>query len=611
MADRNSGSDKIHADHKPKHVDASETLLNGVIGLGWQALLIGEGMAAGGITEAGKKLEEVKAGKVETIKDLGLQAGLSAGTGVLAGCILGSKREMLKLAMGGIGTVAGLLYGKITWDKYSSNKELGQALDAVYKHGDWNTFNKQKKVAERELGKQGFEVGFTGLTGAAGMGGAMIFGKGIMRKTLPAAAEYLYGKPGDKLSKAGKITSLSKGAETSFKSDLSSFVNEINHGGIHVSRSNETCKPYLFDKDNRISNIFIKKGTTVDEIENQIVVGSLANKISSNDKSALEVALKGAEKASYGAAEFGDMELALAEGKAFSESQVGQVRKLQGAQKYAIEGSHAYFRRQPGNDYTNHLKNVYGEWSAKRRVEAKSSVVNIPISDSADACAHRIASENLAQLGIRPSDCNLAAAKNDFIQKMANGDKHKAVRAISYYLEGHPENTNLAANVRIARLGELAKNLSTDQVKLITNRANDFEAGNFPYELFSKPMMSAVDSLVSRGIVLDATKAHRMLSKLAAQPSRQSSIDDARELIKCANTVGINGEQLMRNELVTTGNSLLKQLAANDQKDMIMSLAVSLKHFGSTAKYKDVTTVNALLRRGYKVEQISSELIRK
>ena len=605
MSDKNSGSDKIHADSKPKHVDASEALLKEVTGRGWQSLLIVEGLFAGGIADAGKEL------KLENIKDLSVQAGLSAGVGALAGCIMGSKREMLKLAMGGIGTVGGLVYGKTTWDKYSNNKELGKALDAVYKHGDWSTFNKQAKVAEKVLGKEGFEAGFTGLAGTAGMSGAMIFGKGILRKTLPAAADCLYGKSGgDKLSKAGKTVVRANVSETPFNRDLNSFVNKLSHGDVHVARTAERTKPFVFNKDNRISNIFIQKGTSSSDIERQIVVGSLADRIG-RDKMALEIAVKGGEKANYHAPRPEDMERAASEGVAYAESQIAQVRKVQGAHRYAIEGSEAYCRQQTGNDYSQYLRKVHGEWSAKRQSETNSLVTSVPIADTNDALAHRVASENLAGLGIRPSDRNLAAARNRHIQELGEAQKQKAIRAISYYLEGHPSNSKSSMTERIDTINKLSRDLSERQVELITSRMPDFDPQYFPHHLFEGSVMSSVESLVSGGFMKDATQAHKLVCKLAGQPNLQANVEAAELLINCARNAGISEEQLVRKPIADAGAKVLKEMLSLKQEKMISDLAIALKHLEGSTRYQDAFAVNTMRGLGFKVEDITVEQIAK
>lgn len=608
MSDGNSGSDKIHTDTKPKHVDASEALLNGAMGLGWQGLLIGKGLVAGGLAEARNEL------KMENIQKLSTQGGMSAGIGALAGYALASKREMLQVVLGGVGLVGGIVYGKITWDKYSSNKELGKALDAVYKQQDWTTFNKQTKVAEKVLGKEGFDAGFTGLTGFAGsvgMGGAMFFGKGILSKELPAVAECIYGKSvGDKLSKVAQAAVRTKVSESPFNRDLNSFVNKVSHGDVHVARSAERSKPFVFDKDNRISNISIQKEASASDIQRQIIVGSVADRIG-RDKTALEIAIQGSEKANYHAPREGDMERAASEGVAFAESQIGQLRKIQGAQRYAIEGSEAYCRQQSGNEYSQYLRKVHGGLTTKGKSEAKSLVMNVPIADTADAFTHRLASENLAGLGIRPSDRNLAAAKNTYIQQLDDVQKQKAIRAVSYYLEGHPSNSKSTAADRIATLDKLASGLNPRQVDLITARIPDFDPQYFPHHLFEGPVVSSVESLVSGGFMNNATQAHKLLCKLAGQSNQQKNVEAAELLINCAKNVGMSEERLVKKGISDAGARILKEMLSLQQESMILDLAIALKHLEGATRYHDAFAVNTMRGLGFKAEDITAEQIAK
>lgn len=319
--------------------------------------------------------------------------------------------------------------------------------------------------------------------------------------------------------------------------------------------------------------------------------------------------MKGAEKANYHTPKFGDMERATAEGASYAESQVGSLRKMQGAQRYAIEGSEAYCRQKPGNDYSQYLRKVHGEWSNKKQREANSLVVSVPIADTADAVTHRVASENLAGLGIRPSDYNLAAAKNSHIQELDAAEKTKAVRAVSYYLNGHPSNAKLTASDRIATLDQLSRGLSASQVDLITGRVSDFDPQYFPHQLFEGPMLASVDKLVSAGFMKDATKAHRLLCRLSGQTNQPANVEAAELLINCARNAGISEDQLMYKGITEAGAKILKELLLSKQTNMIADLAVGLKHLGQTTRYKDVAAVNTMRERGWKVEDITAETI--
>lgn len=595
VSDGNSGSDKTHAPIKAKHFDASESLHNELTARGWQLLLIGEGLVCGGVADAGKEL------KVDNLWTVG---GSVVAGGAL-GAVLGSKREMLKVAVAGIGAVGGWMYTASTFDKYSKNKELGKALDAVYKHGDWNTFNKQTKIAEKVLGKEGFDAGLAGISGSIGLSAGLKFAPGITRKLSPAAGEWMYGKMrGDKAVSGVRSTV----TDTPLNRDLTMFVNKASHGDVHVASTAERVKTYIFDKDNRISNIFVHKTASPSEIERQIIIGSLADRIG-RDKTALEIVMKGSEKANYHAPILGDLERSAAEGASYAESQVGSLRKLQGAHRYAIEGSEAYYRQKPGNDYTQYMRKVHGEWSAKKQREAHSSVMNIPVAETTDAVSHRIASENLAGVGIRPSDYNLAAAKNSHIQELNGADKNQAIRAVSYYLNGHPSNAKLTAANRIETLDQLARGLSAQQVELITSRVGDFDPQYFPHHLFEGSMLESVNSLVSTGLMKDATKTHRLLGRLTSQVNQPPNIKLAELFVACARNEGISEEQLMHKGTTEAAAKVLKELLSAKQEKLVSDLAIALKHLGQSTHYKDVAAVNTLRERGCSVEKITAETI--
>lgn len=579
----------------PQVSDANKLLLDELTGRAFQAALIGEGLVCGGLKDIGNEL------KIDNLWTVG---GSLAG-GCVLGAVLTSKQSALKAVAGAIGTIGGGLYtaGKI--DQYSKNKELAKSLDAVYKHHDWKVFNKQTHTAEKVLGREGFDAALFGVSGSVGLAAGMKFGPGALRRLSPEAGQWLYGKTrADKASPIVKRTFES----TPLNRDLKSFVNRVSHGDVHVAQSAERSKPFIFDKDNRITNIFVQKGTAAKEIERQIVVGSLADRIG-RDKQAMEVVLKGAEKANYHAARPEDLSRAAEEGVPYFQSQVGQVRKLQGAHRYAIEGGDAFFRNQKGNDYTEYLRKVHGPFSGKREAEARGLVVSVPIIETVDAMTHRVASENLAGLGIRPSDYNLAAAKNTHIQKMDDLQKKEAVRAVSYYLNGHPANSQLSSAQRIEGLEKLSRNLTATQVEAITKRVGEFDPQYFPHYLFDGPVMTAVDNLISSGLMKDVGKTHKLISRLAGQANQETNVEFADLLIHCARNAGMTEEQLMKKGVAEAGSAVLKELILTKQKGLVSDLAFALRHLEGSTNYKHVAAVSTMRERGWKLDDINATTI--
>ncbi|MBX9879842.1 MAG: hypothetical protein K2Y22_15395 [Candidatus Obscuribacterales bacterium] len=598
MADGNKSNDRPLDDHSPKTIDANKRLLEEIAGRGFQLALIGEGLVAGGIKDAGKEL------RVDNLWNLGGEAAVSAGAGSVLGAVLVSKQNGLKLAIGAIGTLGGMAYTACKFDQYSKNKELSKALDSVYKKRDWKTFDKQTKTAEKILGKEGFDAGFAGLTGSAGLVAGMKFAPGLTKKYAPAVGEYMFGKV-----RGDKVASLARQSVsgTPFNRDLKSFVNKVSHGDVHVAKAAEQTKTFIFDKDNRISNIFIRKGASAEDIQRHVMVGSLADKIGL-DKSAFRIAMEGAEKANYHAPRPYDLERAAAEGVAFADSQVGQLRKLQGAQRYSIEGSEAYLRKTQGNDYTEYLRKALGPWSGKKDAEARSLVVNVSVAEPTDVITHRVASENLAGLGMQQNEFNLAAAKNKLIQGMDEAQKKEAVRAVSYYLKGHPISTGLSNADRNAGLEKLSRELTPLQIDLITKRMAEFDPQYFPHHWFEGQVLSAVDNLVSSGIMRDATKTHKLLCKLAGQVGK-ANVEAADLLINCARSNGMSEEQLMKKGVAETGAKVLKELLDTKQNQLIVDLALALKHLEARTSYKDVFAVRTMRDLGFKSEDINAQSI--
>lgn len=598
VADGNKGNDRPLNDHLPKTIDANKRLLEEITGRGFQLALIAEGLVAGGIKDAAKEL------RVDNLWNLGGEAAVSVGAGSVLGAVLASKQNGLKLAVGALGTIGGLAYTACKFDQYSKNTELSKALDSVYKKRDWKVFDKQTKTAEKVLGKEGFDAGFAGLTGSAGLVAGMKFAPGLTRKCAPALGDWMFGKVrGDKLRPVvGNSIS-----GTAFNRDLKSFVNKVSHGDVHVAKTAEQTKTFIFDKDNRISNIFIRKGASAEDIQRHVMVGSLADKIGL-DKSAFRIAMEGAEKANYHSPRPSDLERAAAEGVAFADSQVGQLRKLQGAQRYSIEGSEAYLRRTQGNDYTEYLRKALGPWSGKKDVEARSLVINIAAAEPADAMTHRMASENLAGLGMHQNEFNLAAAKNKLIQGMDETQKKEAVRAVSYYLKGHPASTGLSNADRNLGLEKLSRELSPLQIDLITKRMPEFDPQYFPHHWFEGQVLSAVERLTASGVMKDARKTHKLVCRLAGQVS-QANVDAADLLINSARSNGMSEEQLMKKGVAETGAKVLKELLDTKQTQLIVDLGLALKHLEGKTNYRDVFAVRTMRDLGYKPEEINAEAI--
>lgn len=601
MSDRSIKSDQSQ---KLEHIEEHDAWQE-ITGRLWQGALLTEGVVGGGIAE-------MAAGKALNADNLWIAVPSAVGAGAL-GAALGTKREGIKLAVAAVGVAGSLLglgYTYSTVDKYSKNKQLGKALDAVYKHGNWETFSKQTKIAEKVLGHEGLNLGIAAISGGVGLAAGAKLAPWAMRKVSPAGAEWMYGKV--RTESVGRTRSKGSIYEEMFTRDLNHFVNKISHGDVHVASTTERTKPYIFDANNKVSNILIQKDTTPSDFKKQIVVGSMADRIG-RDPAALEAARLGAQKANYHAPKLGDMELSALEGKPFAESEIAQVRISQATQRYAIEGAEAYYKGKTGNDYSQYLQKTNGEWSSKRRAEADSLVKSIPVDKIDDGYTHRIASEQLASLGIRANEFTRAAAANQFIHAMDQSKQFEAIRAVSYYLQGHPLEYGLPSSQRISALNQVSLELTPTQIEVITNRVKDpiFDPGNFPHHLFERPVMRLVESLVINGKVSDATKAHKLLSELAPQSNRPVYLESAKQLISSAKDAGMPEEELLRQSVIKAAAVALKELHSTKKQNLVDELGIALKLLGSETRHIHAEAILNMRGNGWKQNELTAEAVRE
>ncbi|MBX9877258.1 MAG: hypothetical protein K2Y22_02260 [Candidatus Obscuribacterales bacterium] len=386
--------------------------INNPMGRLRQTALVGEGLIFGGITDIAKEW------KVETAE----KAGASLLVGSVIGTILTSRNSSLKTAVQLLGSIGALAYGVDAWKKYSKDQELSTALDAVYKNSDLNTFSKQIHTANKQLGEEGFNLGLVGLTGGLGMAVGREYGYTVTSKITPGFTKRIFenvfmpspktsaksvdmdfyakhkefqvlrhNKNADRFATHCEETSAAVNHEPSWQKAISeeecelfnasqmrrsfehardTFLDECVNGEISVIRSSKGPAGYTFDKSNRIVGITVPEGATPAEVGRQLLVGCSSDTLGKPGDVLMYTALKGSKKFGYDGAQPGDLAVAAKEGKPFSESKIGELRRTQGAQRYVVEGSEAYYRGENGNDYTDWMRGIHGIWTSERQAEA-------------------------------------------------------------------------------------------------------------------------------------------------------------------------------------------------------------------------------------------------
>ncbi len=126
-----------------------------------QACVAAYGAVIGGITDIPN---EIRNHPVETAQKAAI--GVAAGLGTAA--LLTTNSPWIA---GGTLVGGGLLLGvalKNSWDKACNNVQLSKALSATWKNGDLGTTLDSMKIAEKQLGEEGFDYGLSAIAGGVG-----------------------------------------------------------------------------------------------------------------------------------------------------------------------------------------------------------------------------------------------------------------------------------------------------------------------------------------------------------------------------------------------------------------------------------------------------------
>lgn len=605
-----------------------------------QAALITEGLVFGGISE------------IENHRnwETAIFAGEAAVAGGILGTLMASRLRGLKTAVTWVGSLAGIAYAGSLWDKYSKDKDLTKALDTVYKNGELKSFNDQALIANSSLGKEGFNIGLTGLAGGFGMMAGSRFAptlalrhgspeikrmffdmpytsSNIATTVNPAFSEYratsvLSGhkefvpdvKVGheavaaevsgmaapmeSKLACGNELVNIFANGQYKHKVSLDKFVRKIVDGEVGIEFGE--AAGYKFDGKNNLQSVVVGPGASSDEVARRLLVGSSASQIGEWE-APMQAARQGSHGVGYDAPHPGDLAKTYTEGKPFHESNIGQFRRSEGVQRYAVEGSESYYKGEAGNDYTDFLKRQHGEWTSERKSAAESMLTDSTHVDSPFNPNYFAAQDILSTLAIKPTAGNRAAASNLWINSMTKAGQLKAVRAVSRYLEQHPSVVELTGAEKNSAIGKLASELTSNEVEIITDTY--FRTNGELVPIMDKELIEATGSLMKAGYVRKAATAYRLLTTHTGGHLSNERLDAAMQFIKSARDTGISESELMADNL-NIGDRL-HQLLVSSSSNMIPDYAQCLRIFGSATTSDDICAVNALRRQGWDINRLN------
>lgn len=609
-----------------------------------QAVLVTEGLIFGGIAEIDNNRTWETAAK----------AGEAALVGGILGTLMASRNKMLTGVIKVAGTIGGLAYGSVLWDKYSKDENLTKALDSVYKNDDLKTFNEQTMIANKSLGKEGFDLGVMTLSGGIGAVGGNILGPRAISRYAPTAVRQLYfnyprvicasssipvqstpvfteySHPG--VAGAAKLTAAesverstlasvstpeelplnptyrdySAGFDSlalhgrSHRNELSKFVEKIIDGGVGIEYGESAA--YKFDGKNSLQSVVVPRGARNDEIVRRLLTGSSVNRIGECDI-AKHVALQGSRKVGYDSPQPGDLTISAKEGLPFHETKIGQLRCRQGAQRYAIEGSESYYRGESGNDYTSYLKNRHGEWTQERQAENEIFLCDPTMPDSPFNPSYASSGDTLAALGLKPTVSCRAAAANLSIQGMPRAEQARTIRAVAKYVEQHPTVVNLDGVEKSSAIGKLARELTNNEVQIIAEIFVRTEGQELP--VLTEAVNDGVRSLLDSGCVRRAAQAYVLLNKFGGDPNSRLGIASGELFIQSAREAGLSEQQLLSDDFAKFANSKLNEIFCRHGLELIPDLAVCLKLLGTNTTAADVEAMYALRLQNWNLHQIT------
>jgi hypothetical protein len=396
------------------------------------------------------------------------------------------------------------------------------------------------------------------------------------------------------------------GPKAKYKADLNGMVGDIADGDVGLAYGADGKEGYVFDSKSDLKQINIPQGASQEHIGRRIAVGASARLINSNDL-AKHTAEHGSHKLGYDAPQAGDRQAAQIEGKDYKESTIGKFRAREGMQRYAIEGSEAYYRGEEGNDYTTMLRQMHGDWDGARQADTDSMMVNATRPDSPWNASYGTVTDNLSSLALKPTVQNRAAAGNPWIMSMNKGQQAKAVRAVSAYLQGHPSVAGLEGADLSSALGGLSNSLDAQDVDMITHVYVRSNGAELP--VLNQDIKAGVQTLTSNGHIRQAGTAYQILGSYTGKSTVRSRIEAGVNFIQAARDAGMSEMQLQHKDMVEVGR--LIDNFANNEPEVIPDLAVSAKVLGAReTTINTAYTVNAMRAQNWDVNRINAQQIR-
>lgn len=397
------------------------------------------------------------------------------------------------------------------------------------------------------------------------------------------------------------------GPKTKQKADLNGFISDIAGGDVGIAYAADGKEGYTFDSRSKLQQINVNPGASQQDIGRRVMVGAGAQLVGHDDQ-AKHVALNGSSKMGYDMPQRGDLQLANIEGADYKESEIGKFRKAQGAQRYAVEGTEAYYRGEEGNDYTAMLRQRYGEWNGDRQADADSAMVDVQRPDSPWNASYGTVADNLSSLGLKPTIHNRAAASNPWVMSMNRSQQQKAVRAVSAYLMSHPSAAGLGGAELSSTLGDLSQSLGNNEIEIITDTYIRTAGAEMP--VLNQDINAGVQTLMSNGHVRRAGTAYHVLSNYTGGSTVRSRIEAGVNFIQSARDAGMNETQLLHKDMVEVGK-LIDNFMAKGETDVIPDLAVSAKVLGGRETTVNTAyTVNAMRSQNWDVNRINAQQLR-
>ncbi len=397
------------------------------------------------------------------------------------------------------------------------------------------------------------------------------------------------------------------GPKAKFKADMNSFVGDIADGDVGLAYADNGKEGYVFDSKSNLKQVNISQGASQMDIGRRVLAGASASLISSNDL-AKHTAEHGSHKMGYDAPQGNDLQTAKIEGKDYRESAIGKFRAREGMQRYAVEGAEAYYRGEDGNDYTKMLKQMHGDWSGDRQADTDSMMVDASRPDSPWNASYGTVGDNLSSLALKPNVHNRAAAGNGWVMSMNKGQQAKAVRAVSAYLQQHPSTAGLDGADLSSTLGNLANNLSANDVEIITDTYVRTNGAEMP--VLNQDINAGVQTLMSNGLVRRAGTAYHLLNSYRGGSTVRSRVEAGVQFVQSAREAGISETQLLSKDMVEVGR-MIDNFTSNNETEIIPDLAVSARVLGAKETTVNTAyTVNAMRTQNWDVNRINPQQLR-